>query len=452
MANHGLIVGLDVGTNTVKTLAADVRDQQVNVLAVGRSVSHGVKKGLVIDIESTAKDIQLAMAQVNEQSGRTVTDVIASIPANNIQIQNVSGLVTVKDSQHITYDDVANVVRDAMMVDLSTDRQVVDIVLNEFSVDDFDGIQDPNDMVGMRLAVKATIYTAPRQVLGNLKTAIEHAGLRVRDFVLAPLADMTTILSEAEQGFGTVIIDMGAGQTTATVVQDRQLRFVTVFPAGAEHISKDISVVLNIAQHEAEMLKLDAGNANPNAVGNNSLVINPLGADAPQEITEKYLAEIITARVEQIIGKLGEKLKLVSAFDLAGGVILIGGGAALPGIQDMVRTMYGTKVGVFIPEDLGLRHPGFARSWALIQHAAQQSTVQLAIKQALYNLPVQTLRANAVVKVPDMASTEAKAIQATPVEEVMDFTQEAPQNNANKQTTNASKTSKVSNWFGRFFD
>lgn len=451
MANHGLIVGLDVGTNTIKALAADVRDQQVNVLAVGRSVAHGVKKGVVVDIESTAKDIQLAMAQVNEQSGRSVVDVIASIPANNIQIQNVSGLVTVQDSQHITYDDVAKVIHDAIAVSLPADRQVVDIIPNEFSVDDFDGIQDPNDMVGMRLAVKATIYTAPRQVLGNLQKAIEHAGLRVRDFVLAPLADMTTILSDAEQEFGTVMLDMGAGHTTATVVQDRQLRFVTVFPAGGEHISKDISAVLNIPLHEAEMLKLDAGNAQPNTVGNNPLVITPLGADAPQEISEQYLAQIIAARVEQIIAKLGEKLNMVSAFKLTGGVVLVGGTAALPGLSETVRTMYGTKVRVFVPDDLGLRHPGFARSWALIQHAAQQSTVQLATKQALYNLPIQTLRANAIVKVPNMNQSEAKAIKPAPAEEQMYDARKNDQTDKNVQA-DTNTTGRVANWFGKFFD
>lgn len=451
MANHGLIVGLDVGTNTIKALAADVRDQQVNVLAVGRSVAHGVKKGVVVDIESTAKDIQLAMAQVNEQSGRSVVDVIASIPANNIQIQNVSGLVTVQDSQHITYDDVAKVIHDAIAVSLPADRQVVDIIPNEFSVDDFDGIQDPNDMVGMRLAVKATIYTAPRQVLGNLQKAIEHAGLRVRDFVLAPLADMTTILSDAEQEFGTVMLDMGAGHTTATVVQDRQLRFVTVFPAGGEHISKDISAVLNIPLHEAEMLKLDAGNAQPNTVGNNPLVITPLGADAPQEISEQYLAQIIAARVEQIIAKLGEKLNMVSAFKLTGGVVLVGGTAALPGLSETVRTMYGTKVRVFVPDDLGLRHPGFARSWALIQHAAQQSTVQLATKQALYNLPIQTLRANAIVKVPNMNQPEAKAIKPAPAEEQMYDARKNDQTDKNVQA-DTNTTGRVANWFGKFFD
>ena len=172
MANHGLIVGLDVGTSTIKVLAADVRDQQANIVAVGRSVAHGVKRGIVVDIDATANDIRQAIAQVNEQTDVPVTEVVASLPANNIQIQHVSGMVTVKDSQHISYADVAAAVKQAIKIQLPADREVVELLPTEFIVDDFDGIQDPNDMVGMRLEMKGVAYTAPRNILANLRMAI----------------------------------------------------------------------------------------------------------------------------------------------------------------------------------------------------------------------------------------------------------------------------------------
>lgn len=449
MANHGLIVGLDVGTNTVKALAADVRDQQANVIAVGRAVSHGVKKGVVVDINTTAKDIQLAVNQVNEQSNQKVTDVIASIPAANIQIQNVSGMVTVKDSQHISYEDVANVVADAITIDLPSDRQVIDLLPTEFSVDDFDGIQDPNDMVGMRLAMKGIVYTAPSQVLVNLRKAIEQAGLRVRDFVLAPLADMSSILNDAEQEFGTVMLDFGAGHSTATIVQDRQLRFVSVFPAGGDNITKDISTVLNIAHHEAEMLKLDAGVALPAQASHNNLMIKPVGAEEQEPIDDEYFAQIIAARVDQILSKLEDKLRLVDAFKLQGGFILIGGGAALRGIAEAVQQKYGVNAKVFVPSDLGLRHPMYARAWALVQHAARQSTIQLAVKQALYSLPVQALRENAVVQIPKV---EKKQAQASNVSEEQMTPTAKPQQSVPKQQVKEPTPQKVKNWLSSFFE
>lgn len=412
MANHGLIVGLDVGTNTVKVLAADVRDQQVNVIAVGRSVSHGVKRGVVVDIEATSQDIRQAMAQVNEQSNQAVTEVVASIPANNIQIQNVTGLVTVQDSQHISYVDVVAAVKEAISVNIPVDREIVDLVPNSFSVDDFDGIQDPNDMVGMRLAIKATAYTASKHVMGNLRKAIERAGLSIRDMVLAPLASSKTILSEAEQEFGAILLDMGAGQTNATVVRDNQVRFITVFPAGGEHISRDISTVLNIGVHDADILKLDNGVAVPRLADRDQhVVIQEVGEEQPKEISEEYLAQIIAARVQQIVGSIGEKLQTVSALGLPGGVIVIGGTAAMQGLTDVVQDTYDTPAKMFIPQDIGLRHPGFSGVWALIHYAALQTPVQLVVKEALYDLPVTALTTMSEVKPTSFMSKKVKPQQ-----------------------------------------
>jgi len=391
MANHGLIVGLDVGTNTIKVLAADVRDQQANIVAVGRSVAHGVKRGIVVDIDATANDIRQAIAQVNEQMDTPVTEVVASLPANNIQIQNVSGMVTVKDSQHISYEDVAATVKQAIKVQLPVDREVVELLPTEFVVDDFDGIQDPNDMVGMRLEFKGTAYTAPRNVMGNLRMAIAKAGLQLRDFVLAPLAYSKSLLADGQQEFGTILLDMGAGQTTATVVHDNQIKFLSTFPAGGDNISRDISAVLEIGLHDADMLKLDSGLAMTSlAKPENQFMIQKVSAENPEQISEVYLAQIIEARVMQILDKIGEKLNLVGAFELPGGIIVTGGGAALRGMPDTIRAVYQTQVKSFVPNDIGLRHPGYAGAWALVHYAAQQTPIQLVVKEALYDLPLTT--------------------------------------------------------------
>ncbi|WP_373891505.1 cell division protein FtsA [Weissella confusa] len=389
MANHGLIVGLDVGTNTIKVLAADVRDQQANIVAVGRSIAHGVKRGVVVDIEATANDIRQAVAQINEQTSTPVTEVVASLPASNIQIQNVSGTVTVKDSQHISYEDVSAAVKEAVKVNVPSDREIVELLPTEFIVDDFDGIQDPNDMVGMRLEMKAVAYTAPRNVMGNLRLAIAKAGLQLRDFVLTPLAYSKTILDDGQQEFGTIILDMGAGHTTATVVHDHQLKFLSTFPAGSDNISRDISAVLEVGLHDADMLKLDSGLAlSSMAREDNKLVIKKVSSEETEQISEVLLAQIIEARLMQILDKLGEKLQLVGAFELPGGIVVTGGGAALRGMTEAIRSVYNVQVKPFSPTDIGLRHPGYAGAWALVHYAAQQSPIQLIVKEALYGLPL----------------------------------------------------------------
>lgn len=389
MANHGMIVGLDVGTNTVKVLAADVRDQQANIIAVGRSVSHGVNKGVVVDIDATANDIRQAVAQVNEQANEAVTEVIALLPVKDIQMSHVEGTVTVEESQHISYHDVDAVVQEALKGHISHDREVIEMLPEEFIVDDFDGIQDPNDMVGMRLGMRATIYTAPRNLIRNLRLAIEKAGLNLRDMVLTPVAEGKTILSDAEQEFGTILLDMGAGQTTATVIQDRMTKFITTFPAGGDNITRDISTVLAIGGYDADMLKLDAGVALVEQASNeNQLMIQKVGEDEPERISEKHLAEIVEARTMQILRKLQEPLAESDALSVPGGVTLIGGTATLRGMTDAVSQAFDVKVREFTPDDIGLRHPGMSGVWAVVQFAALQTPVQLIVKQALYGLPL----------------------------------------------------------------
>ncbi|MBJ7688129.1 cell division protein FtsA [Weissella confusa] len=454
MANHGLIVGLDVGTNTIKVLAADVRDQQANIVAVGRSIAHGVKRGVVVDIEATANDIRQAVAQINEQTSTPVTEVVASLPASNIQIQNVSGTVTVKDSQHISYEDVSAAVKEAVKVNVPNDREIVELLPTEFIVDDFDGIQDPNDMVGMRLEMKAVAYTAPRNVMGNLRLAIAKAGLQLRDFVLTPLAYSKTILDDGQQEFGTIILDMGAGHTTATVVHDHQLKFLSTFPAGSDNISRDISAVLEVGLHDADMLKLDSGLAlSSMAREDNKLVIKKVSSEETEQISEVLLAQIIEARLMQILDKLGEKLQLVGAFELPGGIVVTGGGAALRGTTEAIRSVYNVQVKPFSPTDIGLRHPGYAGAWALVHYAAQQSPIQLIVKEALYGLPLTvvgqpTIAVAAPVQKPTTNRRPARPESQAVVEPSVNDTDDVNYDEEEKPK----KKGALLNFFKEFFD
>ncbi len=453
MANHGLIVGLDVGTNTIKVLAADVRDQQANIVAVGRSVAHGVKKGVVVDIDATATDIRQAVAQINEQTEQPITEVVASLPASNIQIQHVKGTVTVKDSQHISYEDVANTVQEAVKIQLPSDREVVELIPTEFVVDDFDGIQDPNDMVGMRLAMHGIAYTAPRNVMGNLRMAISKSGLQLRDFVLAPLAYSKTLVDDGQQEFGTILLDMGAGQTSATVVHEHQLKFLSSFPAGSDNISRDISTVLELGLHDADMLKLDSGFAlSKLAQDENQLVIKKVSAEEPEQISETLLAQIIEARVMQILGKLGEKLDLVGAFQMPGGVIVTGGGAALRGMTEAIHDAYNVQTKLFAPDDIGLRHPGYAGAWALVHYAAQQTPIQLVVKQALYGLPLVVLGQPSMgAQLPREKRGEKKKQKV----EQQRAPQVEPEKAESTEVTDEEqpkKKNRIKNFFAEFFD
>ncbi|QIL50541.1 cell division protein FtsA [Weissella coleopterorum] len=450
MANHGVIVGLDVGTSTVKVLVADVRDQQVNVIAVGRSISHGVKRGMVVDIDAAAQDIQAALSQVKEQTNQDFTEVIASIPANAIQMRMVRGTVTSQDSQHISYQDVIAATKSAINIPLEHDQAVLDLTGQDFTVDDLTGVLDPNDMVGSHLTLNATAYVGPRLLISNLRSAIERAGLNLRDLVLAPLAASQTIATDAEQEFGTILLDLGAGQTTATIVQNHQIKFISTYGAGGANITKDIGTVLSISNQDAEQLKLDAGVAAPQFANEaHLLTVNPVGKK-PIRISELELSEIIGARMQQIVTKLGERLDTVSAFQLPGGMIVSGGSATLRHTQDILQAAYGINAKLFMPHEIGLQNPAFVGSWALVNYAAQQTKVALIVKQAMLGIPI-TVEPKTIVAPKSDQYIVRKTVEPNEEDDMRRFRQTGPESSSEK----ASKPTIVERlklWFSELFN
>lgn len=449
MANHGVIVGLDVGTSTVKVLVSDVRDQQVNVIAVGRSISHGVKRGVVVDIDATAQDIKAALSQVKKQTNQEFTEVIASIPANSIQMRLVRGTVTTQDSQHISYQDVVAATKAAVNIPLEHDQTVLDLTAQEFTVDDLGGVLDPNDMVGTHLTLSATAYIGPRLLVSNLRSAIQKAGLNLRDLVLAPLAASQTIATDAEQEFGTILLDLGAGQTTATIVQNHQIKFISTYGAGGFNITNDISQVLNISNQDAEQLKLDAGVSAPQYANEaHLLTVEPVGKK-PIRISELELSEIIGARMQQIVTKLGERLDTISAFQLPGGMIVSGGSSSLRYTQDILQAAYGINAKLFMPHEIGLQNPAYVGAWALVNYAAQQNKVALIVKQAVLGLPFTVEPTN------DESKKYEKNVVRVPNEQIIEEEQLIQPSIPNNSINNDSKPGimdRIKNWFSELFN
>ena len=252
------------------------------------------------------------------------------------------------------------------------------------STDGFNDIKDPRGMVGVRLELHATLYTGPKTVVHNTKKALEKAGIKVKDLVVSPLAIGDTILNDGEKDFGTVVIDIGGGQSTTSVIHDHQLKYSFIDPEGGQYITKDISVVLNTSLASAERIKRDYGYANSDTVSEaNTFTVDVVGQSKPVEFTEQYLAEIIQARVEQIFERINQKLQSIKALDLPGGIVITGGVAALPGITDLAEQYFGVHVRAYVPDQMGIRHPSFTQGFALTKFEASLSEVDLLVKRAL---------------------------------------------------------------------
>lgn len=385
MNNSGVTVGLDIGTTSIKVVIAQTIGNQFNVIGAGNAPSRGLHKGVIVDIDATANAIREAINQAQEKANIQINEVVAGIPANQIDIIHVDGLVSIANqNKRITYNDVQNVTRQAISSNVPADRDVIELIAEEFSVDGFDGIKDPHEMIGVRLEMHGTAYLGPSKILDNTRMAIQKAGLKLREFVLAPLAVGTSILNDGEQDFGTVIIDLGGGQTTTFIMHDRKLKFHTIDIEGGDNVTKDISTVLSTSYNNAEKLKRNYGYADPSQANvRNEFTVEVVGDSVPQTSNEHYLAEIIAARLEQILGRAFEPLSAVNGLDMPGGFVLTGGNAALPRIVDFSKTILGDNVRLFVPDQIGLRHPSYTRAMSYAMFASRENMTQQVIKNVI---------------------------------------------------------------------
>ncbi|AYM02974.1 cell division protein FtsA [Levilactobacillus yiduensis] len=385
MDNSGMYVGLDIGTTSIKVIVAENVKGQMNVIGVGNERSNGVSRGVIVDIDKAAEAIQRAVRQAEEKASIEIHDVIVGIPANMLKIEPCSGMIAIDDqSREITGRDVRNVATAALIQSLPPEREVVDILSDEFVVDGFDGIKDPRGMVGVRLELHGTLFTGPKTIMHNTRKAVEQAGLKLRGTVINPMAQGMMVMNDGEQDFGTILIDLGGGQSTAAVIHDHQLKYIDVDQEGGQFITKDISVVLNTSLDSAEKLKRDYGYADSTqASDEDEFPVDVVGQSQPTPVSEKYLAEIIEARLDQIFKHLRANLDKVQALELPGGIVLTGGVAALPGITDLATDEFNTNVRVYVPDQMGLRHPSFTLALALVKYFGGLSEIDLLIKSAL---------------------------------------------------------------------
>ncbi|MDC6398796.1 cell division protein FtsA [Lactiplantibacillus pentosus] len=385
MDNSGIYVGLDIGTTSIKVIVAERVKGQMNVIGVGSARSNGLSRGVIVDIDKAAETIRSAVRQAEEKASIEIKKVIAGVPANLVKIERCRGMIAVADeSKEINNEDVQNVAAAALVQSLPPEREVLDVIPEEFVVDGFDGIKDPRGMVGVRLEMHGTLFTGPKTIIHNTRKALEKAGLQIEQIVIAPLALSSLVLNDGEQDFGSIIVDMGGGQTTAAVIHDHQLKYTYVDQEGGQYITKDISVVLNTSIENAEKLKRDYGYADAQQASDDELFpVDVVGQSTPEQISEQYLAEIIEARLDQIFDKVKQHLDEIRALELPGGIVLTGGVAAIPGITDLASQRFGTRARVFTPNQMGLRHPSFDEALAVIKYQAALSDVTLLVKSAL---------------------------------------------------------------------
>lgn len=440
MAKTGMYVGLDIGTTSVKVVVAEYIEGQMNIIGVGNAKSDGLNRGIVVDIDQTVQAIQRAVRQAEEKAGIQIKSVNVGLPANLLEVESCQGMIAVSsESKEITDEDVRNVASAALVRSTPPERQIVAILPQDFTVDGFEGIKDPRGMLGVRMEMFGVVYTGPKTIIHNIRKCVEKAGLGINELVITPLALTETILTDGEKDFGTIVIDMGGGQTTTSVIHDKQLKFTHVNQEGGEFITKDISIVLNTSFNNAEALKINYGDAYPERTSaNEEFPVDVIGKSEPVRVDERYLSEIIEARVEQILRKSKEVLDEIDAFELPGGVVLTGGSASMPGIVDLAQEIFEANVKLYVPNHMGLRNPVFANVISIVEYSAQLNDIYHIAK---YAIPGEKSKPAQSVAVQQEVRYDTYAEQ--PQEEYEEF---------NERESGEKVTGKIKDFFSNIFD
>ena len=416
MARDGFFTGLDIGTNSIKVLVAELRNGELNVIGVSNAKSKGVKDGIIVDIEAAASAIKSAISQAEEKAGISIKSVNVGLPGNLLQVEPTQGMIPVtSDTKEITDQDVENVVKSALTKSMTPDREVITFIPEEFIVDGFQGIRDPRGMMGVRLEMRGLLYTGPRTILHNLRKTVERSGVQVENIIISPLALVRSVLNEGEREFGATVIDMGAGQTTVATIRNQELQFTNILQEGGDYVTKDISKVLKTSQKLAEGLKLNYGEAYPSLASNETFQVEVIGEVEPVEVTESYLAEIISARIKHIFEQIKQELERRHLLDLPGGIVLIGGNAILPGIVELAQEVFGIGVKLYVPNQVGIRNPAFAHVISLSEFAGQLTEVHLLAQRAVKG--EDTLR-HQPINFGGMIQRVTQVAQPTPIQPV----------------------------------
>jgi cell division protein FtsA len=347
-----LVVGLDIGTTKICCVVGEVFDNRIEVIGVGTVPSLGLKKGVVVNIESTVNSIREAVRLAEDSAGCDLRSVYVyvGIAGNHIKGFNSPGIVAV-NNREIKQADIDEVVAAAKTVKISENQRIIHVMPQEYMVDDHTGIQNPVGMTGVRLVTNVHIVTADIGAVHNLVTCCNKAGLQVAELVLESIASANSVLSKDEMELGVALIDIGGGTTDLAIFCDGTIRHTCEVGLGGHNLTNDLSVGLRTPLQDAERLKEDFGGAIASFIKPNLVVDVPtVGDREPRKVTQKVLVDILEARVIEILEMMNsEMIASGKKTKINGGVVLTGGTALLPNIVELAEQIFDLPVRIGYP-------------------------------------------------------------------------------------------------------
>ena len=376
-----LIVGLDIGTTKICAIVGNLTEDGIDIVGIGSSPSRGLRKGVVINIDSTVQSIRKAIEEAELMAGCEIKSVFAGIAGGHIKGINSQGVIAIKNRE-VSPEDVKRVIEAAKAIAIPMDREVIHILPQEFIIDDQDGIREPLGMSGVRLEAKVHIVTGAAASAQNIVKSCNRGGLDVSDIVLEQLASSEAVLSPEEKELGVALVDIGGGTTDVAIFVDGAIKHTSVLSLGGHQITNDIAVGLRTPMAEAEKIKHKYGCCLASMVGKDETIEVPsVGGRKPRILSRQLLAEILEPRVEEIFTLVNREI-VKSGFEdmIASGVVITGGSTILEGMPELAEQIFNLPVRRGTPQKIGglvdvVNSPVYATGVGLVIYGSRHMEV-----------------------------------------------------------------------------
>lgn len=379
VAKEQLIAGVDIGGSKIRTVIAEIspESENLNVIGVGITDSHGIRKGNIVDINETIKNISQSLESAERMAGESIDSVFVSVSGNHLKAIPSKGVVAVS-GQEIGQEDVARVIEAAQTLPLPMNRIIIRVVPRTFTIDNQEGIKQPIGMSGIRLEVDTEIITGIGPIVKNIEKCAHQVGIDIDDFIPAPLAAADAVVSKRQRELGVVVVDIGLSTTSMAVFEEGVLLHVSTIPVGGENVTNDIAIGLRTSIDVAERLKIEYGSCNPQEVSElDDINLSLISKVDTHRVSKKQLLEIIEARYHEIFSLVREELaKIDRDGKLPAGALMTGSAIKIPGCLELARNVLGLPVQIGFPQEIDgivdrIDDPSFATMLGLITLGAK---------------------------------------------------------------------------------
>ncbi len=378
-SNEQMIVGLDIGTSKVVAIVGVAgQEGKLEIVGTGMHPSSGMKKGVVVNIESTVHAIQRAIEEAELMAGCHIHSVYAGIAGSHIRSLNSHGIVAIRDRE-VLLQDIERVIDAARAVAIPADQEILHVLPQEFIIDNQEGVKEPMGMSGVRLEAKVHLVTCAANAAQNIKKCIRRCGLEVEDIILEQLASSHAVLTEDEKQLGVCLVDIGGGTTDIAIFSDGAIRHTGVIPIAGDQVTNDIAMALRTPTPHAEELKIRYACALAKLAGPEETIKVPsVGDRQPRDLSRQALAEVVEPRYDELFSMIQAELRRSGYEDLmAAGIVLTGGTSKMEGVVELAEEIFHMPVRVGAPQDIrGLtdivNNPIYSTGVGLLHYGLQQ--------------------------------------------------------------------------------